>query len=106
MPLDDPLGSLWPEVAGHPLGHATARHLLTHTAGMPLRANLKHLYGTDPRAVRDGVLREELHRPIQDDRAGVTAGQRAGPGQRDSSLARRSRKSRTAGSVLRVDAWV
>ncbi|MFD8563124.1 serine hydrolase domain-containing protein [Streptosporangium canum] len=64
LPLDDPLGSLWPEVTGHPLGDATARHLLTHTAGMPLRANLKHLYGTAPRTVRDGVLHEALHRPI------------------------------------------
>ncbi|SFK54184.1 Beta-lactamase [Streptosporangium canum] len=62
--MDDPLGTFWPEVSGHPLGHATARHLLTHTAGMPLRANLKHLYGTAPRTVRDGVLREALHRPI------------------------------------------
>lgn len=63
LPLDDDLGSFWPEVAGHPLGGVTARHLLTHTAGVPLRANLKNLYGTDPAAIRRGVLHEALHRP-------------------------------------------
>ncbi|MGW5689282.1 serine hydrolase domain-containing protein [Nonomuraea sp. NPDC003754] len=63
LPLDDPLNSFWPEVAGHPLGQVTARHLLTHTAGVPLRANLRNLYGTDPQAIRAGVLREALHRP-------------------------------------------
>ncbi|MEU0571532.1 serine hydrolase domain-containing protein [Nonomuraea sp. NPDC005983] len=62
LPLDDPLHTFWPEVAGHPLGQVTARHLLTHTAGVPLRANLKNLYGTTPQAIRDGVLHEELHR--------------------------------------------
>ncbi len=41
----------------------TARQLLTHTAGLPLRAQLKNLYGTDPRDVRDGVLHEALHGP-------------------------------------------
>lgn len=40
-----------------------ARHLLTHTAGVPLRAQLKNLYGIDPQSIRDGVLREALHRP-------------------------------------------
>ncbi|MDP9868875.1 MULTISPECIES: serine hydrolase domain-containing protein [Streptosporangium] len=79
LPLDDPLATFWPKVAGHPLGQVTARHLLTHTAGMPLRANLKHLYGTDPQAVRDGVLHEELHRPIGEavdytDRAALVLG--------------------------------
>lgn len=63
LPLDDPLGGFWPEVASRPLGRVTARHLLTHTAGVPLRANLKALYGTAPRTIRDGVLREALHRP-------------------------------------------
>ncbi|MFJ2031563.1 serine hydrolase domain-containing protein [Streptosporangium sp. NPDC087985] len=63
LPLDDPLAIFWPEVTGHPLGQVTARHLLAHTAGVPLRANLKNLYGTDPQAVRNGVLHEELHRP-------------------------------------------
>ncbi|MFF0432070.1 serine hydrolase domain-containing protein [Streptomyces sp. NPDC004327] len=60
--LDVPLGSFWPEVAGRPLGDVTALHLLTHTAGLPLRANLRALYGTDPQDVRDGVLREVLRR--------------------------------------------
>ncbi|GAA3656838.1 serine hydrolase domain-containing protein [Nonomuraea antimicrobica] len=63
LPLDDPLATFWPEAAGYPLGHVTARQLLTHTAGVPLRANLRALYGTDPQAIREGVLREGLHRP-------------------------------------------
>lgn len=63
LQLDAPLGTFWPEVTGHPLAPVTARHLLTHTAGLPLRANLKNLYGTDPQDVRDGVLHEALHRP-------------------------------------------
>ena len=63
LPLDEPLRGLWPEVTGHPLGQATARQLLTHTAGVPLRAQLKNLYGTDPAAIRTGVLHEALHRP-------------------------------------------
>ncbi|MDJ0340433.1 serine hydrolase domain-containing protein [Streptomyces sp. H10-C2] len=63
LPLDTALGTLWPEVEGRPLGQVTAHQLLTHTAGVPLRANLKNLYGTDPQDIRDGVLREELHRP-------------------------------------------
>ncbi|MEV8018088.1 serine hydrolase domain-containing protein [Streptomyces sp. NPDC086554] len=63
LDLDAPLGTFWPEVDGHPLGITTARHLLTHTAGVPLRAQLKNLYGTDPQDVRDGVLHESLHRP-------------------------------------------
>ncbi|MFE5730997.1 serine hydrolase domain-containing protein [Streptomyces sp. NPDC056528] len=59
-----PLGSYWPEAAGRPLARVTAQHLLTHTAGLPLRANLRHLYGSDPQDVRDGVLSEPLrHRP-------------------------------------------
>ncbi|MFD3678193.1 serine hydrolase domain-containing protein [Streptomyces sp. NPDC058613] len=58
-----PLGTFWDKVAGHPLSRATAHHLLTHTAGLPLRANLKNLYGTDPQDIRDGVLHEALHRP-------------------------------------------
>ncbi|MFF5211756.1 serine hydrolase domain-containing protein [Streptosporangium sp. NPDC000396] len=63
LPLHAPLATFWPEATGHPLGHVTARHLLTHSAGLPPRANLKNLYGTDPQAVRGGVLREALHRP-------------------------------------------
>lgn len=63
LDLDIPLGTFWSEVDGHPLGVVTARQLLTHTAGVPLRAQLKDLYGTDPQDVRDGVLHEALHRP-------------------------------------------
>ncbi|MFF1693319.1 serine hydrolase domain-containing protein [Streptomyces sp. NPDC058257] len=63
LDLDIPLGTFWPEADGHPLEAATARNLLTHTAGLPLRAQLKNLYGTDPQDVRDGVLHEALHRP-------------------------------------------
>ncbi|WP_336054704.1 serine hydrolase domain-containing protein [Streptomyces sp. CA2R101] len=63
LPLDEPLGTFWPEATGRPLGQVTARHLLTHTAGVPLRAQLKNLYGTDPAAIRAGVLHEALHRP-------------------------------------------
>ncbi|WP_406336266.1 serine hydrolase domain-containing protein [Streptomyces sp. NBC_00203] len=62
LDLDQPLGSFWPEVTGHPLGSVTARQLLTHTAGVPLRAQLKNLYGTDRNDVRRGVLHEQLHR--------------------------------------------
>lgn len=46
-----------------PLGAVTARQLLTHTAGVPLRAQLKNLYGTGEDDIRRGVLHEELHRP-------------------------------------------
>ncbi|GGT86043.1 MULTISPECIES: serine hydrolase domain-containing protein [Streptomyces] len=64
LELHRPLGSFWPEVAGRPLGAATAHHLLTHTAGLPLRANLRFHYGSDPDEVRAGVLGEPLrHRP-------------------------------------------
>ncbi|MFC9331483.1 serine hydrolase domain-containing protein [Kitasatospora sp. NPDC057015] len=63
LPLDDPLGDYWPETAGHPVGALSARRLLTHTAGLPLRTNFARLYGTDPAAVRSGVLTAPLHRP-------------------------------------------
>ncbi|MFD8778850.1 serine hydrolase domain-containing protein [Streptomyces sp. NPDC059916] len=63
LDLDAPLGTFWPEVTGHPLGAATARQLLTHTAGVPLRAQLKNLYGTREYDIRRGVLHEALHRP-------------------------------------------
>ncbi|MEI5099408.1 serine hydrolase domain-containing protein [Streptomyces sp. PmtG] len=62
LDLDTPLDTFWPEVSGHPLGAVTTRQLLTHTAGVPLRAQLKNLYGTDAQDIRDGVLREALHR--------------------------------------------
>lgn len=62
LQLHTPLGTFWPEVTGHPLAQVTTHKLLTHTAGLPLRANLKNLYGTDPQDIRDGVLHEALHR--------------------------------------------
>ncbi|WP_411146357.1 serine hydrolase domain-containing protein [Streptomyces sp. x-80] len=63
LDLDAPLGTFWDEVTDRPLGTVTARQLLTHTAGLPLRAQLKNLYGTDPQAIRAGVLHEDLNRP-------------------------------------------
>ncbi|MFH8472394.1 serine hydrolase domain-containing protein [Streptomyces sp. NPDC018000] len=63
LDLDDRLGTYWPEVTDHELGRVTARQLLTHTAGVPLRAQLKNQYGTDHGDIRRGVLREPLHRP-------------------------------------------
>jgi CubicO group peptidase (beta-lactamase class C family) len=62
--LDAPIAELWPEAAGRPVGAVTTRQLLTHTAGQPLRANLRPLYGVDQAAIRDGVLGAQLrHRP-------------------------------------------
>ncbi|WEH34799.1 serine hydrolase [Streptomyces sp. AM 4-1-1] len=63
LDLHAPLGTFWDEAAGHPLAAVTARQLLTHTAGLPLRAQLKNLYSSDPIAIRRGVLREALNRP-------------------------------------------
>lgn len=60
LPLDEPLATLWSEAAGTPAGQLTVRDLLTHTAGQPLRANLRHLYGTRPEDIRAGVLGEQL----------------------------------------------
>jgi CubicO group peptidase (beta-lactamase class C family) len=61
--LDDTLAELIPQrTSGYPLGQVTVRQLLTHTAGVPLRAALQAMYGTDPAAIRDGVLHENLHR--------------------------------------------
>ncbi|MGW2594133.1 serine hydrolase domain-containing protein [Streptomyces sp. NPDC001515] len=79
LDLDAPLGTFWDEVAGHPLGAVTARQLLTHTAGLPLRAQLKNLYGTDPVAIRRGALHEALNRPPREaveytDRAALILG--------------------------------
>lgn len=63
LALDDRLDTHLPETVGYPLGEVTVHHLLTHTAGVPLRAQLKALYGTDPDAIRRGVLQEAAHRP-------------------------------------------
>ncbi|SEF13965.1 serine hydrolase domain-containing protein [Jiangella alba] len=62
--LDRPLADYLPGLAGYDLGGVSAQHLLTHTAGVPSRANLEALYGTDRDAVERGILREPLvHRP-------------------------------------------
>ncbi|MEY9928133.1 CubicO group peptidase (beta-lactamase class C family) [Catenulispora sp. GP43] len=61
--LDDPLAKHLPDSVGFPLGAVTIRQFLTHTSGVPLRANLRASYGTDPEAVRFGVLREAMRRP-------------------------------------------
>jgi CubicO group peptidase (beta-lactamase class C family) len=45
LALDDKLATLIPDLAAYPLGEVTVHQLLTHTAGLPLRANLKNLYG-------------------------------------------------------------
>ncbi|MEU7259073.1 serine hydrolase domain-containing protein [Streptomyces rimosus] len=63
LALGSPLGPIWPKVEGHPLRAAAARHLLTHTVGVPLGAQLTSLCGTDPQDVCDGFLHEVLHRP-------------------------------------------
>ncbi|MFB7473416.1 serine hydrolase domain-containing protein [Kitasatospora sp. NPDC056184] len=63
LPLDRPLGDYWPPAAGRPVGSVTARQLLTHTAGLPLRTRFAALYGSDPAAIRAGVLAAPLHRP-------------------------------------------
>ncbi|MEU4576069.1 serine hydrolase domain-containing protein [Nonomuraea sp. NPDC023979] len=63
LPLDEPLAAFWPDVATHPVGRVTSRHLLAHTAGLPLRANLRPSYGTDPGAIRTGILHAALRRP-------------------------------------------
>jgi hypothetical protein len=50
------------KAAGHPVGSVTVRYPRTHTAGVPLQAQPKNLYGTDSQDMRDGVLQEALHR--------------------------------------------
>lgn len=63
LDLEDPLAKHVPDAVGFPLGAVTIRQFLTHTSGVPLRANLRPSYGTDLDAVRLGVLREVMHRP-------------------------------------------
>ncbi|WP_406207418.1 beta-lactamase family protein [Kitasatospora sp. NBC_01560] len=63
LPLDTPVGDYWPAAAGQPTGVVTARQLLTHTAGMPLRTRFAELYGRGRAAILAGVLAAPLHRP-------------------------------------------
>lgn len=63
LTLDQPLADLLPITRGHQLAQVTVRQLLTHTSGVPPRAQLRPLYGDDPAAVRLGIAREPLHRP-------------------------------------------
>lgn len=60
--LEDSLAVLLPELEDAPLGQVTVHQLLTHTAGVPPRAQLRALYGADPSDIRRGVLHEQLHR--------------------------------------------
>ncbi|MER6273422.1 serine hydrolase domain-containing protein [Streptomyces sp900105755] len=54
--LDEELGDFWSALRGRPLARVTARHLLTHTAGVPL--------GTDQHLdTGDGVLHDAVSRP-------------------------------------------
>src|SRR5690606_38105045 len=61
--LEDSLATHLPEVRGHDLADVTVIQLLTHTAGVPSRANLRALYGTDRSAIERGILHEPLSRP-------------------------------------------
>ncbi|MGW0708599.1 serine hydrolase domain-containing protein [Streptomyces sp. NPDC002643] len=61
--LDDPLTAYWKDLEPFPLGAVTVRQLLTHSAGLPLRANLRPLYGSAREAIERGVLREGLRHP-------------------------------------------
>lgn len=60
--LEDSLAVLLPGLADAPLGQVTVHQLLTHTAGVPPRAQLRALYGVDSSDIRRGVLHEQLHR--------------------------------------------
>ncbi|GGN71989.1 esterase [Streptomyces albiflavescens] len=60
--LDDTLDAHWPDLRDRPLGRVSVRHLLTHTAGLPLRANLRPLYGPRREAIEHGVLHDALRR--------------------------------------------
>ena len=58
--LDDRLADLLPGTAGYALGPITIFQLLTHTAGLPLRARLRASYGGVREDIVCGVLREPL----------------------------------------------
>ena len=58
--LDDRLADLLPGTAGYALAPITVFQLLTHTAGLPLRARLRASYGEVYDDIVRGVLREPL----------------------------------------------
>lgn len=58
--LDDRLADVLPGTAGYALAPVTVFQLLTHTAGLPLRARLRASYGEVHADIVRGVLREPL----------------------------------------------
>lgn len=58
--LDSRLADLLPGTQGYALGPITIFQLLTHTAGLPLRARLRASYGEVYEDIVRGVLREPL----------------------------------------------
>ncbi|WP_198043936.1 serine hydrolase domain-containing protein [Janthinobacterium sp. 1_2014MBL_MicDiv] len=58
--LDSRLADVLPGTAGYALGPVTIFQLLTHTAGLPLRARLRASYGEVREDIVRGVLREPL----------------------------------------------
>ena len=58
--LDERLADLLPGTAGYALAPVTIFQLLTHTAGLPLRARLRASYGDVREDIVRGVLREPL----------------------------------------------
>jgi CubicO group peptidase (beta-lactamase class C family) len=62
LALDATLAQLLPGLVGAELAPVTILQLLTHTAGLPLRAQLRALYGEDRATIRHGVLHASLFR--------------------------------------------
>ena len=60
LALDSQLADVLPGTAGHALAPITIFQLLTHTAGLPLRARLRASYGDVYDDIVRGVLREPL----------------------------------------------
>ena len=60
--LDSTLDELLPGMDGAALAPVSIAQLLTHTAGLPLRAQLRALYGEDLAQIRRGVLHAPLLR--------------------------------------------
>jgi CubicO group peptidase (beta-lactamase class C family) len=61
LSLDSRLAEVLPGTAGYALGPITIFQLLTHTAGLPLRARLRASYGE----VRDDIVRGVLREPLE-----------------------------------------